>query len=458
MKTLQDFIKAYEAARPDDVLRVTEEVSLDCLPTAYVLALEQRHLSPLLIFENVPGWSGSFVTNVFGSRDRLAFALGAEAGEFPQAWRSRASRPVAPVRTTEAAVQELVWRDEECDLANLPVPRHFDGDAGPYISAGVCIARDPDTGTANMAFARMQVKSARRLGISMHSHGHMWDYFHRAEQRGEGLDVAVVLGAHPAVLLAGASSASIDTDEMDIAGALAGSPIEVVKAVSVDIDVPAHAEIVIEGTILPEEREDEGPFGEYAGYSTSRSTRNVLHVKAITSRADPVYLDITPGMAADHLLLGRAQNEATIVERLQEVVPSVRDVYYPNSGTLFHAYISLDKQREGEAQQAATLLLGIDHYVKMVVVVDPDIDLRDERSVLWSIATRFQAASDLTVVDRSMCSVLDPSSSGGLSSKMILDATAPLEWDAVTLRLPAAAKARAEEASRAWQQRRARPR
>ncbi|HMQ52902.1 MAG TPA: UbiD family decarboxylase, partial [Anaerolineae bacterium] len=211
---------------------------------------------------------------------------------------------------------------------------------------------------------------------------------------------------------------------------LLNEPVELVKCQTIDVEVPANAEIVLEGEILAGVHEDEGPYGEYTGYSTFRSTRNVFVVKAITRRARPIFLDIIPGYSTEHLLLGRVAKEAHVFQRLKEVVPNVVALNYPKSGTHFHAYLALDKTAEGQARQALMLLFGLDAYVKLAVAVDDDIDIYNEEDVLWALATRFQADTDLFVVPKVFCNRLDPSSVDGMSAKLGLDATAPLEhWD-----------------------------
>jgi 2,5-furandicarboxylate decarboxylase 1 len=204
--------------------------------------------------------------------------------------------------------------------------------------------------------------------------------------------------------------------------------------------VPAEAEIVLEGELLAGVHEEEGPFGEYTGYSTSRSTKNVFVVKAITRRQKPIYLDIIPGYSNEHLLLGRAAKEAHVFSRLKEAVPTLKDLCYPKSGTHFHAYISLKKTAEGQARHALMLLLGLDPYIKFAVAVDEDIDIYREEEVLWAIATRFQADTNLFVVPKVITNRLDPSSVDGMSAKLGIDATAPLAWDVERTSLPSQAE------------------
>lgn len=437
MEDLRQFLASYEARYPDDVLRVDREVSVDYEITAYVLELERNDRYPLLIFDKLDGYPGSLVQNVFGSRERIARILGTKLDRLHATWTERTEKLIPPVWVDQGPVQEVV-ETSGFDIQTFPIPKHFLDDAGRYISSGICVARDPDTGVMNLAFARMQVKGPDKLGISVHSRGHLWDYLRRAEEAGKDLELAVVLGAHPVVMLAAGSRAPIEVDEYEIAGALAEQPVELVQCKTVDIGVPVSAEIVLEGKILAGEREDEGPFGEYAGYSTSRSTRNVVRLTAVTHRKNPIYFNVTPGLSSEHLLLDRVQKESTLLAKLKNVISDVTGVYYPKSGTLFHCYVSIDKKLEGQPQQVGALVIGLDQYVKLVIVVDSDIDVTREEEVLWALATRFQADRDLNIIRRGLTNVLDPSSNQGMSAKMILDATAPLEWDATPLRIPPA--------------------
>jgi UbiD family decarboxylase len=250
---------------------------------------------------------------------------------------------------------------------------------------------------------------------------------------------------HPAYLIGAASRMPLNVDEHDVVGALLGHPLQVVRGKTVDIRVPADAEFVLEGVIEPNLHEPEGPFGEYTGYATSRSTNNVFTVRAITHRTQPYFLDVCPGHSRDHLLLGRIHKEAEILRKLRDVLPNVKAIHYPISGTHYHCYISIRKQRPGDGRHCALLALGLDAYIKLVVVVDDDVDVRDEAEVMWALATRMQPAEDAIIIDNVTCNVLDPSSHDGLSSKLAIDATRPAGWDAVRTSLPKEAVTRAHD-------------
>jgi UbiD family decarboxylase len=244
-----------------------------------------------------------------------------------------------------------------------------------------------------------------------------------------------VIGAHPLVVLGASAKTGIDVDEYDIVGGLLGEPLALVKGQTVDVEYPADAEIVLEGRILTDVYEDEGPFGEYTGYSTARSTRNVFEISAICRRKKPYYLSILPGPSADHLNLMRVAKEALVWDRLKERVPNVRRIHYFKSGVNFHCAVSMAPGAEGSVPQALMLLFGLDPYLKLAIAVDEDIDITDEAHVMWALATRMQGDQDIFIVPKVFTNRLDPSSSGGVGAKVGIDATARPDSDATVLRL-----------------------
>lgn len=434
-------LRAFLDSLPDDeFLRISEPIDLDHLPTALVLALEKQRAFPVVVIEQPQGFDMPVIVNLFADRDRIArMAGGATATDFNELWLKAEHNPLPPVIVESGPVQEVVQFGDDINTELLPISRHFEQDAGRYIGSGILVCKDPDTGVRNLSYQRLQMKGKNRFGASLHSRGHIWEHLQRAEARGQNLEVAVVLGAHPAVHLAAGAKVAMEVDEFDIAGALIGRPVELVKCKTIDVEVPANAEIVIEGEILANTHEDEGPYGEYTGYSTFRSTRNLFVVKAITRRTNPIYLDLIPGYSTEHLLLGRVAKEAHVYHRLKEVVPTLKALNYPKSGTHFHAYMSFTKSAEGQARHALMLLFGLDSYIKLAVAVDDDVDVYNEEDVLWALATRFQADTDMFMVPKVFCNRLDPSSVDGMSAKLGLDATAPLDWDVARTSLPAAA-------------------
>ncbi len=442
MPSLRTFLAELPAG---EVLHVTEPVAADFFKTALALELDARKRSPVIQFDHPGGGDVPIVTNLFADRGRIARMAGTSREQFNATFAAALGRLVPAEIVASGDVQDVVETGVEVDCAALPISRHFSGDAGRYISSGILVCKDPDTSVRNLSFQRLQLKGRDRFGASLHSRGHIWDHLQRCEARGRNLEVAVVIGCHPAIYLAAAAKVAIEVDEFAIAGSLLGHPVELVKCRTIDVEVPAEAEYVLEGEILAGVQEDEGPFGEYTGYSTYRSTRNVFVVKAVTRRAKPVFLDIVPGFSNEHLLLGRSAKEAHVFSRLKELVPNLVALNFPKSGTHFHAYLSLRKTAEGQARHALMLLLGLDNYLKFVVAVDDDVDVFQDDEVMWALATRFQADTDMFMVPKVFCNRLDPSSVDGMSAKLAIDATQPLDSKAKRTELPDAALAWARD-------------
>ena len=379
-----------------------------------------------VLFPRPDGHDIPVVANLFTTRGSVAESIGVRDDELLDRFQEAARKPL-PCREVESGqVQDVVHVDNIDLLKLLPIPKHNELDSGPYITAGLLIARNPRTGVQNVAIHRCQVSGPDRIGVLLLPR-HTLNYFRMAEEAGDALDIAIVIGIHPVCLLASQAIAALDEDEMEIAGALLGQPIDVVKCKTNTVRVPADAEIVIEGRILPKVREPEGPFGEFPQYYGPRADREVIHVDAVTHRRQPIFHTIVGG-GYEHLILGGVPREATLLQHLQRSFPSVLDVRLPRGGTCrYHLVVKINKVSDGETKN---IIMGAfsGHYdIKRVVVVDQDVNIDDSDEIEWAIATRFQADRDLVVVSGAQGSKLDPSSRNGISAKMGLDATIPVE-------------------------------
>ena len=320
-------------------------------------------------------------------------------------------------------VQEVVETSPDL-LRDLPIPTHNEHDSGPYITAGLIISKNPRTGRQNVAIVRLQVSGPRKLGALLLPR-HTNYFFDMAEAEGEALPVAIVVGVDPLSLLASQAIAPLDQDELEIAGALQGRPLPVVRCKTSDLVVPAEAEIVVEGRILP---------------TRARARRPVRRVPAILRRARRPARDRD---RRDHAAQGRdlshhrrrrarasrarrhpARGDAARPPEAH--VPGVRDVHLSHGGVCrYHLFVKIAKRSEGEAKN---IMMGAfaGHYdVKQVIVVDEDVDIHDAAQVEWAVATRFQADRGLLVVTESQGSKLDPSTRDGVGAKMGIDATKP---------------------------------
>ena len=369
---------------------------------------------------------GAVVSGLVSSRAWMAEAFGVTESELIRHYQHAAANPLSWREVAAAPVQDVVHLDQIDVLRLLPVPTHNEHDSGPYITAAITVSRDPETGVQNVAIHRCQVSGPGRIGVLLLPR-HTDHFYRKAEAAGRGLEVALVIGVDPACLLASQAIVPVGHDELEIAGALRGAPLDVVRCRTNEVRVPAHAEIVIEGRILPQAREPEGPFGEFPQYYGERGNRHVMQVDAVTHRNSPIFHTIVGG-GLEHLLLGAIPREATILATLQRSFPGVQDVHLSLGGVgRYHLYVKLQKTQHGEGKNVLLAAFAAHYDIKHAVVVDPDVDIHDPAEVEWAIATRFQADRDTVIVSNSQCSKLDPSTDHGLGAKMGLDATIPLD-------------------------------
>jgi UbiD family decarboxylase len=429
---LRSFLDQLKRNRPDDLVVVSREIDPAYEMTALVVKLEREgRRRPVLLFERVKGTDFPVLTNLHASRRRLAAALGAAPDAMLTTYLRAMERPLAPRVVTSGPVKDVVLTGDRIDLGRLPQIIHHEGDAGPYLTAAISFARDPEQEIWNCAYNRLMLKGRDTTSIHLTLGKHLWEFHRRAEAAGKALPVAFALGVHPSVALGALAIGSIDEDERAIMGALLGEPLELVRAETSDVLVPAHAEIVIEGEILPGVRVPEGPFGEFTGYSLGERQREVLRVKAITHRRGAIFQDISVAHL-DHLLLSTIPMEANLYRAVRAMVPSVRAVRVPGP---FTCYVSLEQRLPGQAKNAIMAVFGADLYMKRVVVVDHDVDVFDDRQVNWALATRCQPDRDVVIVTHARGSDLDPSTrEDGYTAKWGVDATAKPSLAAYTPR------------------------
>ncbi|MGE3711544.1 MAG: UbiD family decarboxylase [Hyphomicrobiaceae bacterium] len=376
------------------------------------------------LFPSPDGHAIPVVSGIVSDRHWIAEAMGVPHEELLARFEHAANNPLPCVEVADAPVQEVVETDPDL-TRDLPIPTHNEHDSGPYIAAGLIISRNPETGRQNVAIVRLQVSGPKRLaGLLLPRHTH--HFFDMAEAKGQPLHIAIVIGSDPLTLLSSQAIAPLDQDELEIAGALQGRPLPVVRCKTSDLRVPAEAECVIEGRLLPKVREPEGPFGEFPQYYATRADRHVIEVDALTRRSDALFHTIIGG-GREHLMLGGIPREATLLAHLKRSFPNVRDVHLAPGGVCrYHLYVKIAKRSEGEPKN---IMMGAfaGHYdVKLVVVVDEDVDIHNPERVEWAIATRFQADRGLLVVTDSQGSKLDPTTRDGVGAKMGIDATKPV--------------------------------
>jgi UbiD family decarboxylase len=424
--SLADFLEHYRRQHPEDVFLVDEEVDVEYEPTAYYKLLEEKN--PLIWFSKVKGYPDfQLVTNVMGSRRRMAFSLGLDSEyELYETWNEAInSKDKIKISDESPPIKERVFEGKDVDLYSLPVVKHYSGDGshtgfGRYITSGLAVARDPlSPETINMSFTRMQIIGKDMYAFDMGSRSHFWRYVQSATQKGDSLQVSVVVGAHPVFYLL---AASFIENEYSIAVKLIDATFT--NGVTNHVPVPSEAEIVIEAEVIPNEYYHEGPCGEFTGYMAARTTGSVAKVKAILRRARPIYYDIQPSNSSEHVGLFTTPRNAKISRMMAEVLPpgARYKIEWPLISASFIALCSLSDPEPGIAKQAGLGLLALNALLsKIVMINEGDCELELERFLANLSVTGARNGENVHIISDVFCIKLDPSSTPeGTNGKMII--------------------------------------
>ena len=435
-KDLRSYLDELLEKRPKDVVVVDREVDPRYEASAIVEKFERENKFPLVFFKKIKGSKFPLVINLGATYERLALSLGSPT--VPQmvkdlANREHNPRPVREIAQKDAPCKEVILKGDAADLDLLPILTHNEGDAGAYINAAALICKERGTAAVNVGIYRHQKQGKRQLGLMINPANHGNYVRVEYEEHNEPMEVALAIGHHPALNMAAVSKQAGIGSELEITGAFLGEPLEVVKAETVDLMVPARCEIVIEGIVPPKKRQYEGPFGEWPHYYYKEGEQPYIEVTAITMRKNPIYQSIHSAHF-EHNIIGAAPRLGSLLRRIQEAVPSTMAVNMPMSGAArAHCYISVKKRAEGEPKQAALAAFVTDPSIKHIIVVDEDVDVFNETQVLWALAMRFQADRDLVIIPNIIGSHLNPTAyghnrqeKGPMETKLIFDATKPL--------------------------------
>ncbi len=415
-----------------------------------------RAAGPAILFENPRGHAMPVLANLFGTPERVALGMG-EEGDWRQALREvgkllaylKEPEPpkglkdawdklpilkqvlnMAPKKVSSAPCQEIVWEGKDVDLSRLPIQHCWPGDVAPLITWGLVVTRGPHKNRQNLGIYRQQVLGPNKVIMRWLAHrGGALDFRdHQLARPGEPFPVAVVLGCDPATILGAVTPVPDTLSEYQFAGLLRGGKTELTQCLGSELQVPASAEIVLEGAIHPGETALEGPYGDHTGYYNEQAEFPVFTIERITMRRNPIYHSTYTGKPPDEpAILGVALNEV-FVPLLQKQYPEIVDFYLPPEGCSYRmAIVSIKKQYPGHAKR---IMFGIWSflrqfmYTKTIIVVDDDVNIRDWKEVVWAITTRMDASRDTTLVDNTPIDYLDFASPvAGLGSKMGLDAT-----------------------------------
>ncbi len=387
-----------------------------------ILATVEKGGLPAVHFKNLKGRPGEVVGGLLSSHKKIALALGCETNEISKVLMEAYEHPVKPKEVATAEFHANILTGTEASLLELPIPTHAPLDGGPFITAGACISKDPETGRQNVSFQRMHIKSANRSGIMINEWRHLREMMKKAWAKGEGLPIAVAVGVDPAILIA--AGFRYDGDEMEIASAIRKQPIKVVKCQTSDIMVPAHAEFVLEGEILPDTLEKEGPLAEFTGHYGKLWESPVFKLKAICRRDGAIWQTMNGG-SFEHINLGNVLPREPLLEKhCTYVSANVLDVHIPPYGSGFLAIVQMRKSNDGEPKNVAMAAMTSHVNIKNVIVVDEDTDIYNAAEVWWAVTNRVNPREDVFVIPNSQGHELDPcSDSVGVQNKTGIDAT-----------------------------------
>ncbi len=383
-----------------------------------------------LLFKSVEDYDVPIVGGLYWTRPRVASALGWPEAELGRRFARGAARPIAPMLVSEAPCQERIVLGNDVDLTALPIPFMHQKDGGPYISGGVAFADDAELGP-NAGCYRLMYRTRNEMTIDLFTASDLRRYYTRYFERGESMPIAVAIGIHAFEHMAAAYKAPTDVDEMEIAGGLRGAPARLVRCKTVPLKVPAAAEIVLEGELLPNGwTADEGPFGEFAGMQGDLKHNPIFRVKAITHRKNPIFYSLQ--MPWENDWLNGPATEAACARILSLIGVQATAVRATEGGCCGWSVVVAIKKRAGEGKNAIAALLSLP-VVKQVIVTDDDIDIGNPDEVEWAVTFRCQADKDVVVLSGLKGKHVDPSvrpwdlKPGELptTSKFGIDATIP---------------------------------
>ncbi|MDO8869456.1 MAG: UbiD family decarboxylase [Methanobacteriaceae archaeon] len=414
---MKEFLKIIE--KDFGVVRIDNEVS-SVFEAAKIL---REHPKEAVILENVKESDIPVISGICNTRDKIARALNTDVAGI--------THRIIQGMETPKAVQNIGKISENystsmANLSKLPIITHYQRDGGPYITAGVIFARDPESKTRNASIHRMLVLDDNHLTVRIVPR-HLYTYHQRAEALGKDLDIAIAIGMNPATLLATTTSIPITADEMEVANSFHNGNMKLVKCENSDLEVP-EAEIILEGKLLANKRANEGPFVDLTDTYDVIRQEPVIELDKMHIKDDAMYHAILPA-GFEHRLLQGLPQEPRIYQAVQNTVPTVKNVVLTEGGCCWlHAAVSIQKQTQGDGKNVIMAALAAHPSLKHVVVVDEDIDIFDPEDLEYAMATRVKGDDDILIVPKARGSSLDPAAlPDGTTTKVGVDATKPLD-------------------------------
>ena len=415
---MREFLKNLE--KDYNALKIDEEVSVNLEAAEFM----KKNPKDTIVMENIRESDIKVVSGLCNTREKIARALNTDIPGITQRIMEAISNPL-PLGECKS-VQDTFTVSEAADLSKLPILTYYPRDGGPYITSGVIIAKDPETGVRNASIHRMLVLGKDKLTARIVPR-HLYTYHQRAEALDQPLELAIAIGLHPATLLATTTSVPINVDELEVANNFHQGKMNLVKCETVDIEVP-ECEILLEGRMMPHERAEEGPFVDLTDTYDVVRMEPVIELDRMHYRHDSMYHAIMPA-GFEHKLLQGLPQEPRIFSSVQNTVPTVKNVALTEGGCCWlHAAVSIQKQTQGDGKNVIMAALAAHPSLKHCVVVDEDVDIFDAEDVEYAIATRVKGNEDILIVPGARGSSLDPcAKSDGTTTKVGVDATKPLD-------------------------------
>ncbi len=402
------------------VIKIEKEIS-----TKYEVAKVLReHPKDAIIFENIKDSKMRIISGICNTRDKIARGIGVNVPEITKKIMEATGNPIK-VENIESVKTNYITQKEP-NLTEIPIPTYYQKDGGAYITAGVIIAKDPETGIRNASIHRMLVSGKNRLGVRIVPRN-LYTYYKKAEEMDKPLEIAIAIGMHPATLLATTTSVPITTDELEVANNFHNGNMKLIECENVDLQVP-NAEIIMEGKLLPHIREPEGPFVDLTDTYDVIRNEPVIEIDKIHYKDNPYYHAIMPA-GFEHRLLQGLPQEPRIYNAVLNTVPTVQNVVLTEGGCCWlHAAVSIKKQTQGDGKNVIMAALAAHPSLKHAIVVDEDIDIFNPEDLEYAIATRVKGDEDIMIVPGARGSSLDPCATpDGTTTKVGVDATKPLD-------------------------------
>lgn len=409
-----------------ELVDITRPIALR-YDVAKALAKSSAVEGPALMF-NDNGTEFPLVAGLYGNRRRALIAFESTEKTIHERVTKGIENPIGPIDFVgPAPCQEVVLTGDDVDLTKLPVPTYSPLDGGPYITAGVVVSEDPDTGVPDIGNYRFQLHDSRVLGVFSAPNHRFGKNMAKAIERKVSLHGAIVIGIDPMTAFSCQVQSADSANDWFVAGGLRGAPVELTNALTSTLKVPAHAEFIIEFVVDANDQRQEGPLGEYTGYYTPASPKPTAKVTAITHRRDAIFQGLLTGKPiTENHVLKQIPFEASILRQLQAQFPTISDISITSSGGVqVYVVIAMAPRYAGEARQAILAAMASNLHPKWVVVVEPDIDVRKSSEVEWAMSFRVKPREDVFVVDHTAAAPLDPYTDGGYSSAVGIDATRP---------------------------------